>query len=124
MKKCKTKWIDRFRHNLKSLKFQIEEVTSGSVSGMIIASNKLFKIRAFQRNLNLPYDISIDIAVRKNFDRWINSTDWFVNSKEEVSAKALIKVINRFYKQHYFNSGYSDFLDITSNVKVQQNYVD
>jgi hypothetical protein len=119
MKKQKTKWIDRFRHDLYELNFNIEEVISGSVS-MIIASNIYFKIRAIQKNLKFPYGITIDIAVRKNFDRWANSTDWFINSKEEVSAKALVKVINRFYKQHYFNPAYSDYLDITSNVKTIQ----
>jgi hypothetical protein len=117
-----TKWIDTIQQNLSELKFTIKERSDGSVS-MLIAKNKTFTIRVFERQGDaLRY--TADIAVTRNFDRWANSTDWFVASKEPFSVLALMNVINRFYKQKYYNGNYSDYLDITRNVMTVQSMLE
>ena len=109
-----TLWIDTIQQHLSSLKFDIKERSDGSVS-MLIAKNKTFTIRVFERQGDaLGY--TADVAVTRNFDRWANSTDWFVASKEPFSVFALMDVINRFYKRKYYDKDCSDYLNITSNV--------
>jgi hypothetical protein len=117
-----SKWIDTIQQHLSALKFNIKERSDGSVS-MLIVKNKTFTIRIFERQGDaLCY--TADIAVTRNFDRWANSTDWFVTSREPFSVFALMDVINRFYKRKYYDKDCSDYLDITSNVMSVQSMLE
>lgn len=109
-------WLKKIYKDLLDMGFE----ESDSQKSMVIVGNKYFFIRAMERNDTVVPFYDADISVIKNFDRWANSTDWYVKSVDPFSAKALMDVVKRFYKQKYYNPGYSDFLNITENVMVVQ----
>ena len=112
-------WIDKFQKDVFASGFKVKERVDGSVS-MLIAKNYKFIIRVFERPGDSNFKYTADIAVAENFDRWANSTDWFVVAFESFSLLALMKVVNDFYKKKYYDPECSDYLDISRQVKIQQ----
>ena len=112
-------WIDKFQKDVFAAGFKVVEKADDGIS-MLIAQNDKFIIRIFERPNYPNFKYTADIGVAKNFDRWANSTDWFVLTFKPFSLQALMKVVNDFYTKKYYDPDCSDYLDISGQVRIAQ----